>query len=76
MMNIFNGENPLWLPPGSVRAVVLVAICTTAIYLAITGFLDPTYFMNIVMIVFGYYFGKAEKVDDKVNGLLEELRKR
>ena len=59
-----NIENtPLWLPPGSVRAIIALALTALVFYLAVTGSLQADKVLAILGVVVGFYFGtKVQKV--------------
>ncbi len=48
---LLNGDAPLWMPPGSVRALIAIAVVVG--YFIKTGSVDK----DIVMLVLGFYFG-------------------
>jgi len=48
---LLNRNAPLWMPPGSVRA--LIALVVVLGYFIKTGTVDK----DIVMLVLGFYFG-------------------
>jgi len=49
-------EKPLWMPEGSVRAILALSIVGSAIYGLISGSLDPEQFLMISSVVTGFYF--------------------
>ena len=53
-----NNKNPLWMPKGSVRAVI--GLCITIGFLGYTfmsGQVSPEVLTGIVGMVIGFYFG-------------------
>jgi tryptophan-rich sensory protein len=71
-MAILNPQEPLWLPPGSVRAIIaiiLVAVfAVVAIRSAIT--IEAKDLVTIVILVLGFYFiaKAATAAKDTENG--------
>ena len=53
--NEFNDE-PLGLPRGSVRAIIMILLAIATWYLMLTGERVPNYLLNLLIIVVGYYF--------------------
>jgi hypothetical protein len=49
-------EEPLWLPKGSVRAIVALGLTGGAIYSLVTGSSVPEWYIAAVGSVIGYYF--------------------
>jgi len=49
-------EYPLWMPKGSVRAILALGIVLSAVGLLAIGKLDPETFIMVTAIVTGYYF--------------------
>lgn len=60
-MPFFNSENPLGLPPGSLRGIVFLAVIGTLLYGFNKG-LDINNLESIATLILGFYFGS------KVNG--------
>jgi len=50
-------DKPLYLPKGSVRAVIALAFTVTLCYLAMVGKIDSQRLIEIVMAIIGFYFG-------------------
>ncbi len=48
---LLDKNSPLWLPPGSVRA--LIALIIVIGYVAVNGTVDK----ELIMLVLGFYFG-------------------
>ena len=46
-----DNKNPLWMPSGSVRAII--ALMVVAGYIILNGTVDK----DLVMLVLGFYFG-------------------
>ena len=58
-----NSKEPLWLPRGSVRAILALIFVIVFAGLAWTGQIEPKEFGLIVAVVVTYYFaGKANQV--------------
>ena len=58
----FSPENPLWLPPGSIRGIIAISLTLSICY----GFLklqivNSKTMENLIFLVLGYYFGKERK---------------
>ena len=49
-------ENPLWMPKGSVRAILAMIIVSGSMALFALKRLDPETFMMVTAIVVGYSF--------------------
>ena len=54
-----NGENPLWMPKGSVRASIAVGLVASCIYTAITGDV-PQILGTLTGVVVAFYFKTRE----------------
>lgn len=51
-----NDENPLWLPEGSIRAIIaIIAMLGALILMYSTGEL-PEWLMTMMATIIGYYF--------------------
>jgi len=62
-------SEPLWLPTGSIRAVVAGAMIYCCWHLAAQGKLIPPALLSLVLTVVGFYFGfrtKAAMLSDRV----------
>lgn len=57
------GHHPLFLPKGSVRAMVSLALAVSFWGLTFTGRDVPGYLMGLLLTVVGYYFGYRADVD-------------
>lgn len=53
---MFDKTQPLWLPKGSVQAILALIVTGTFAFLAVTGKLDPKDVLNVVLLVLGFYF--------------------
>ena len=50
---------PLWLPPGSIRAIMALILTITACGLVYTGAMVPEWFISLVTgYVSGYFIGR------------------
>jgi len=49
-------KNPLWMPKGSVRAILALGIVGSSIYGLLNGQLDPEQFLMISGAVVAFYF--------------------
>lgn len=50
--------SPLFLPEGSVRAIIAIALTLTFCVMAYEARVIPEFFIAILGIVIGFYFGK------------------
>lgn len=53
-------EKPLWLPAGSVRAILSLGTIGTMLWLLSKGLADMNIFLAITGVVFGFYFGSKK----------------
>lgn len=62
--------NPLWLPPGSVQAIIAILVALTFAYLAVTSAikLEGKDVITIVTLVFGFYFIVKAALASPTNG--------
>ena len=51
-----NPKEPLWLPRGSVRAILALMLVGVLSWLAITGKVEAAAFITIVGVVVTFYF--------------------
>jgi len=58
---LFNPENTLYLPEGSVRAILALTLTGLCGVLLVRGILVPEWFIALTAGVFGYYFGGKNK---------------
>jgi len=56
-------SHPLWLPRGSVRALVAVAMAAAFWVLTFAGRTVPGYLMSLLLTIVGYYFGYRSEAD-------------
>ena len=54
-------ENPLWMPRGSVRALVTIGILYTDYSLLVNGYTLPDWLQIATGTVLGFYFGARTK---------------
>lgn len=59
---------PLWLPQGSVQALLAIALTLTFCYLAITGVIAPEAVKEIVLVVLSFYFIVKAAAQGAVSG--------
>lgn len=64
-------DNPLFLPKGSVRALLGIGTVSAGIYLMTEGNLSFEQFITMTTIVFAFYFGQ-KKSTEKVELTSEE----
>lgn len=61
-----NNENPLWLPKGSVRAIMALGVIGTACFIAVlaiktgTQIQVPEFLIALGSAIAGYYYGKKD----------------
>ncbi|MGA1872642.1 MAG: hypothetical protein ACMUHY_03130 [Thermoplasmatota archaeon] len=66
---------PLGLPRGSIRAILMISISAICWYLMIIGRGVPNYLLNLVLIMIGYYFAfRSGDIDRMLNGSKEDGR--
>jgi len=53
---------PLWIPRGSIRAMMTLALAITCWYLLFKGADVPDYLLGLLLTVIGYYFGFRKKM--------------
>ena len=58
-------NTPLWMPDGSVRAILALGIVGSSIYGLLTGQLDPDQFLMISGIVTAFYFAQKKLTCDE-----------
>ena len=58
-------NTPLWMPEGSVRAILALGIVGSAIYGLLSQQLSPEQFLTISAIVTGFYFASKEKCESE-----------
>jgi len=49
-------NNPLWMPKGSIRAIIALGVVLSAVGMLAAGKLDADTFIMITAIITGYYF--------------------
>lgn len=54
-------ENPLWLPVGSVRALIAFGVVSTFLLVIYNGKQVPETLYGIMNLVLGFYFGSRKK---------------
>ncbi len=52
-----NSNEPLWLPRGSVRAILAILLVGVLCVLALNAQIDAAAFLGIVAAVVAFYFG-------------------
>lgn len=62
-MEIEKEDRPLWMPKGSVRALIALAAIGSMCYMGISNatFEMPEFMMTTVGIIIGFYFGNRAK---------------
>ena len=53
-----NNKNPLWLPVGSVRAIIALTVVGAGVGMFIAKGNVPEALVGIIGLVIGFYFGK------------------
>ena len=55
-------SRPLWMPKGSIRAILVMALLATVCYATLTGLFEdiPPAINTLLSMAFGFYFGQAE----------------
>lgn len=59
---------PLWLPRGSVRAIIALMVMATFVYLAVSGAVVPEWLVGVLGMVLGYYFAHRENDAERKAG--------
>lgn len=54
---MFNPKAPLWMPYGSIRGLLALALVGVTCVLALNGSITGEAFLTIVAVVIGFYFG-------------------
>ena len=54
-------KDPLWMPRGSVRALIAIIFSLTVAYLGIKGHIQPDRMVDIIMVILAFYFGSKVK---------------
>jgi hypothetical protein len=60
---MFNPKAPLWMPYGSVRALLAIALLVVVCVLALNKGITGEAFLTIVAVVIGFYFGAKSPTD-------------
>jgi hypothetical protein len=55
---VFDKSQPLWLPKGSVRAILALVVVVAYVARFLGGTVEPVDFLPLVTLVIGYYFGQ------------------
>ena len=50
-------KTPLWLPDGSIRAIIALILTILIAYLAVVGLLESDKILTLLSVVVGFYFG-------------------
>lgn len=50
-------KNPLWMPEGSVRAVIVLGVLGAGIAFVAAGLAVPEWMSSVIGLAVGYYFG-------------------
>jgi hypothetical protein len=62
---------PLWIPKGSIRALVALAMAISCWYLILTGQPVPGYLFGLLLTSIGYYFGFRIKLEAAQSRILD-----
>ena len=62
-------QNPLWLPEGSIRAIVFFMVMLVFCYMTIVRYIPVEAFIGVISVMVGYYFGKTS-----ANGTIVALK--
>lgn len=60
---MFNKEQPLWLPKGSVRAVLALGIVSTFVYVAVKNNDIESLKLAVVAVIPAYFIAKVNKTE-------------
>ncbi len=53
---MFNPKQPLWLPQGSVRAILALVLVTAVVALAFLGLITADRLVELAAVVVAFYF--------------------
>jgi len=70
---MFNPNQPLWLPPGSIRAVMALSLTGALIYLLVSQAPVPDWLTPVITALIGFYFAGRENNAERAH--LEALSK-
>lgn len=70
---MFDKSQPLWLPPGSIRALMALSLTGALIFLLVTGHEIPNWIAPVITALVGFYFAGRENNAERVH--LETLHK-
>ena len=56
-------DQPLWLPEGSVRAIITLVIVAASVIAVLTGCELPEWLVAAATLVVGFYFGTRKTTD-------------
>ena len=62
---------PLFLPKGSIRAMVTIAMAVSCWILIFTGKVVPGYLLSLLLAIIGYYFGFRKKMKAAESRILD-----
>lgn len=51
-----NEDRPLWMPRGSVRAIIALIFSIAVAYLGVTGEIEAERMVEIIMVILAFYF--------------------
>jgi|Deesub1362A_J573_1020465.scaffolds.fasta_scaffold05473_8 hypothetical protein len=50
-------SRPLWMPRGSVRAIIAIIFSCAVAYLGVSGSIEAERMVEIIMVILAFYFG-------------------
>ena len=63
-----NKNQPLWMPSGSVRAILALMLVIVTCYLAVSSQITGEAFLTIASAVVAFYFGTKQQGTDTPTG--------
>lgn len=54
---MLNPKQPLWLPQGSVRAILALVLVIAVVGLSFAALVDPEKLVELAVMVIAFYFG-------------------
>lgn len=69
-----NPGQPLWMPRGSIRALIAILLVVTAMYLVVTGRTLEDGFLGLVVAAVTFYFSQRANEDETEAVVARALR--
>ena len=71
-MPLLNPQEALGLPPGSVRAIIVLLIAGTVVFMAAVGKITADQFLPLATMAFGFYFLAAGNKEQSIDSASPE----